>query len=318
MKLEPAVQAHLDYEEPMPPGLDLAGVRAHLRRQIDRNFTEFGLPGPEVLSISDRRVPVDDGEVVVRFYRPRGAADRPPVHVLIHGGGWSTGSIDDLVSDATARHLAAGAEVVIAAVEYRLAPEFPFPTAVFDVIAAVRWIKENAETLEIGPALSVAGNSAGANLAAAALLEAPDLHPVGLVMEVPALDLTGRGALAELDRLGFDHDREAMLTSRNLYLGDRMDEIESPLASPLFAPDVSGFPPTWILTGELDPLRAEGEAFAERLRSAGVPVNYECYPGAMHGSPLLTKTWNVARTWLDDSVRAVQTIHEASGRTDHD
>ena len=308
MRLAAQVQEHLDFEEPMPPGLTLSATRAHLRRQLDRNFTRFGLPGPPVASIEDHRVDVVGGAVTVRLYRPLSELDTLPVHVLLHGGGWTSGSIDELVSDAVARHRAAGADVVVAAVGYRLAPEFPFPTAIFDVIAVVRWITRRSAHLGVGAEISLAGNSAGANLAAAAVLAAPDLALAGLVLEVPALDLTGRSALAELERLDHD-DSEPLLASRDLYLGDRVHEAASPLASPLFAADLSWFPPTWVLTGGLDPLVAEGEAFAQRLRSAGVAVQYQCYPGARHGSPLLTKTWPVARAWLDDTVRAVRTIH---------
>jgi acetyl esterase len=165
MMLEPAVQAHLDAEEPMPDGLDLAGIRAHLRRQIDRHFTAFGLPGPRVASVRDHRVTVDSGPVggsiTVRVYRP--SLDSPlPAHVLLHGGGWATGSIDELVNDATARHRAAAGSCAVFAVEYRLAPEFPFPTAVHDVATVLRWIAGRASELGVAgdAGRTIAGHAA--------------------------------------------------------------------------------------------------------------------------------------------------------------
>lgn len=317
MNLAPAVQAHLDHEEVMPPDLDVDGVRVHLRRQVDRAFEAFGLVGPEVDVVEDHLVSVCDGaRVRARLYRADRGRQAAAVHLLLHGGGWTTGSIDEKVVDAAARHIAADADVAVVALDYRLAPEAPFPAAIHDVVDAVHWLRREAGRLGLGGGeVSLGGTSAGGNLAAAAVLADPQLDVRGLVLEVPALDLTGSSALAELARLG--HHRADLELERSQladYLGSVDPGGTSPIASPLFAPDLSGFPETWLLTAELDPLRAEAAAFAERLTKAGVRCHITRYPGALHGSPILTRSWPVARQWLSDRTDAIRTIHHRQGR----
>lgn len=301
----------------MPAGLDIEGVRAHLRRQVDRNFEAFGLPGPDVHVVEDREVPVrDGGHVTVRLYRTDRHGEFPPVHLMLHGGGWTTGSIDELVADAMARHTAVGADVAVATLEYRLAPEFPFPTAVLDVVDTVRWLGEQAGRIGLSSEVSLGGNSAGGNLAAAAVLADRQLGLRGLVLEVPALDLTGGTARAARPdaETGLGLDLDQMSSHVLTYLGERHADKASPMASPLLAPDLSGFPPTWLMTAELDPLEADGAAFAERLAEAGVWCHLACYPGALHGSPILTRSWPIAHQWMQDRISAVRTIHHDQGR----
>jgi acetyl esterase len=276
-----------------------------MRAEIDRMFMLFGQPGPPVSDVRDHRVPVEGGEITVRIYHPeasRPVAGRPAIHVLLHGGGWTGGSIDELVSDATARHRAVGAGCVVAAVEYRLAPEHRFPVAVHDVIAAVRWVRDHASLIGAdGRVLTLGGASAGANLAAAAVVGADDLGLRALILEVSALDLS-RGPV--------DGPLEEVLSG---YLGDR-SRGQDPLASPLLEPDPGRFPETVLLAAELDPLRRDSERFAERLSAAGVEVHLTCYKGAMHGSPILTGTWPTARRWQQDVIDHLRRINgSASG-----
>lgn len=317
MSLAPEVQAHLDHEEAMPPGLGVDGVRAHLRRQVDRAFDAFGLAGPDVDVVEDHDVTVRDGaRLRARLYRADRGRPAAAAHLVLHGGGWTTGSIDEKVADAAARHIAAGVDVAVVALDYRLAPEFPFPTAVHDVVDTAHWLRREPGRLGLcGGEVSLGGTSAGGNLAAAAVLADPQLRPRGLVLEVPALDLTGTSALAELPRLGCEADLALERSQLAAYLGGMDAGGTSPTASPLLAPDLSGFPETWLLTAELDPLRAEAAAFAERLAEVGVRCHTTRYPGALHGSPILTRSWPVARQWLSDRVDAVRTIHHRQGRT---
>jgi acetyl esterase len=325
MALDTAVRRHVEAEPPIGPGnLDLSELRATLRGQIDRNFLRFGLPGPVDVTVTDHRVPSAAGSVGVRLYRPA-AGGALPVHVLLHGGGWVSGSIDELVSDATARHRAAAVGCVVVAVEYRLAPEFPFPTAVQDVVAVRRWLASEAAGLQVDPTrTSLGGASAGANVAAGAMLAAPDLPVVAAVLEVPVLDLTlqtARAAVGELLAEESD-DGTARAVSRALddltvatghYLGGSGDPAD-PLASPLLAPDLSGMPPTFVLTAGLDPLRREGEAYTLRLCQAGVTAQVVRYPGALHGSSILTGVWPTARRWHDDVLAYLRSAHHGAGR----
>jgi acetyl esterase len=314
MTLEPAVRAYLDATDhaALQSAADIVARRDVLRREIDRMFTLFALPGPDVYAIRDSKVPVDGGEILIRSYHPSSAPSLP-AHLDLHGGGWVTGSINELVSDGTARHRAAHANCVVVLVEYRLAPEFPFPTAVHDAVAATRWVREHAALLGVNPdIITLGGSSAGANLAAAAVIADPALRPAALLLEVPALDLRPDATVSEVD-LGDGYrelptTRSLLLSVCRQYLGDSA-LAWSPLASPLLAGDVSGFPETHILTAELDALRAGAELFAQRLLDAKVPVIITCYQGALHGSSILTATWPTARRWHEDILAILTDVH---------
>jgi acetyl esterase len=311
--LEPAVRAHVDATDTAAiraAAGDISARRDVLRRSIDRNFTLFGLPGPEVYAIRDHSVPIDGGEILVRSYHPS-AEPGLPAHIALHGGGWATGSIEELVADGTARHRAVAANCVVVAVEYRLAPEFPFPAAVHDTVAATRWVREQAAALGADPGIiTLGGISAGANLAAAAVLADPDLRPAALLLEVPALDLRPDAVFTEVDLgTGYEGFTATALTGFRQYLGGDPERGRSPLASPVLAEDLTGFPETHILTAELDALRASAELFARRLREAGVPTSITCYQGALHGSSILTATWPTARRWHDDTLAILADVH---------
>lgn len=312
--LQPEVLAHLDAMD--MGGVDLTDVdarRTALTREIDRMFNLFGLPGPHVDDVRDHEVAVEGASIVVRSYHPDGNGPFP-AHVVIHGGGWTTGSIDELVADHTARHRTVHAECVTVLVEYRLAPEHPFPTPLNDVVAAVRWVIDHAEELGVDPdVVTLGGSSAGANLAAAAILADPALAVRALVLDVPALDLR-EGRNAKPTDLGAQYDGLMSEASDMIdhalreYLPDPA-HASSPLASPVLAPDPSVFPETFIFTAELDVLRPPAEEFARRLARAGVRVSITCYAGALHGSAILTGTWATARRWHDDTLAILRDIH---------
>ncbi len=309
MILDRAVRDHLEAE----PQIDLSTMdpvdaRRVLHGQLDRNFARFGEPGPAMHSVTEHRIDAGTHSVRVVLHRPR--PGRLGVCLLLHGGGFMSGSPDLAVSVAEAAHRAAGAGVVVAALAYRLAPEHPFPAALDDVVTALHWLREEGPRFDLDPAnLTLDGNSAGGNLAAAAVLAAPETPLRGLVLEVPVLDVTGRARhdsrLAEFAPADFD-------LLKALYL-PAPEVATSPLVSPLRATDLSGFPPTVIHTAALDPLARDGAAFAERLRAAGVPVTLRTYEGALHGSPLLTKTWGTAARWQREVVAALAEFHHPGG-----
>ncbi len=240
----------------------------------------------------DRRVPGPAGaaQLPVRLYRPKAAATSARACVLeIHGGGFLTGSID--MMDGWCQVIAAELGAVVVSVEYRLAPEHPFPAGVEDCYAALCWTAENAAALGVDPArIAVAGQSAGGGLAAATALLARDRGGPALrfqLLEIPELD----------DRLDTPSMRAFTNTplwnrpnaewSWRHYLGpDHVGEI-SHYAAPARAKDLAGLPPAYVSTMELDPLRDEGILYALRLLQAGVPVELHSYPGTFHGSALM-------------------------------
>jgi acetyl esterase len=321
MRLAPQVQEFLNAPAESLDHLTVTEQRQRIRQLSDMNYRRYGRrPEPACIS-ADHRVTVgDSAQITVRAYRP--SADvlttgaRLPAHVELHGGGWWLGSIDEHVNEAICRYRCVHAHCVVFAVEYRLAPEHPFPAAVNDVYAALTWIASHATELGIDPArMSVGGTSAGANLAAAATILARDCAGPQLVfqlLEVPALDLTGdtmRAALATEELAPLARHIGEFETPLRHYLHDPADAL-LPLASPMHADDLSGLPPAEVMTAEYDPLRDEGEHYAERLAQAGVPVTVTRHAGAIHGTSFLTRVWQPAQDWQRDAATAIRRSHE--------
>ncbi|GIM97393.1 alpha/beta hydrolase [Paractinoplanes toevensis] len=317
MELDEAVRTFLstkpDSGDPRAP---LTVRRAAIQAGVDSLFAMFGLPVAPAHREQDVEIAVPGGPIRLRIYRPSDASGRP-VHVFLHGGGFWLGSIDEAVNDATCRTRCTEAGCVVVAVDYRLSPEHPFPTPLEDCYAGLLWAVEHAAEIGGDPAnVSIGGVSAGSTLAAAVALLCRDRPGPALrlqLLEVPPLDLTldGMRASGVGDDFGITIDEMALC--RDLYLPSPED-ARRPLASPLHAATVAGLPPAQIMTAQFDPLRHDGERYADRLRAAGVPVSYHCYPGAVHGAPLLTGTWPTARTWQDDLLQGLREAHFPSHR----
>jgi acetyl esterase len=286
MPLDARLQPVLDAKAaapPPPPGATTAQRRALADARMEEAFVAFGEPGPEVASITERRVPVEGGEIGLRVYRPAG--DGPfPAHLYLHGGGFWMGRADQF--DATCCETAAGAGCVVASVDYRLAPEHRFPVAAEDCYAALVWLRQHATELEVDPSrISVGGGSAGGGLTASVTLMARDRGGPPLVfqvVEIPVVDHTSWPAPSGDDRR-FVSTRPASADDHDTsYLGDPADATH-PYASPLLAEDLSGLPPALVMTAELDPLCEQGEAYAARLVAAGVPTTLRRWDGQIHG-----------------------------------
>ena len=240
-------------------------------------------PGPDVARVVDRTVPGPGGDIPVRMYYP---VDRPglPVLVYYHGGGWVLGNIES--HDATCRELAVNAGCLVVSVDYRLAPEHQFPAASDDCYAATKWVADHAA--EIGAdasQLAIGGDSAGGNLAAVVALMAKDRGGPAIVFQLliyPVTDFNLDTASYKENAEGYLLTRQSMHWFWNHYLTTEADGSH-PHASPLRAQDLAGLPPALVITAEYDPLRDEGEAYAQRLRDGGVRVQYTCYPGMIHG-----------------------------------
>ncbi|WP_219471449.1 alpha/beta hydrolase [Nonomuraea rhizosphaerae] len=222
------------------------------------------------------------GTVPVRVYRPEGEPADRPVVVYFHGGGFTICTLD--THDNICRMLCAGAGAVVVSVDYRLAPEHPYPAAVEDAHAATAWVHEHARELGADPAkLVVAGDSAGGNLATVTCLKARDEGGPPILFQVLVYPCTD----AAQNRPSYEENGEGyFLTKANMrwfwdcYQPDPARRAE-PYSSPINA-DVSGLPPALVLTAEHDPLRDEGEAYAARLKDAGVETELVRYDGMFH------------------------------------
>ncbi len=239
--------------------------------------------GPEMVRVLDLRV----GDLTIRMYRP--VDDPVPLVVYLHGGGWTIGSIE--THDRVCRRLAFGAGCAVLSVDYRLAPEHPWPASVDDAVAALRWVADApAELGATTGVVGVAGDSAGGTLAALSCLRLRDEHPEALpdlqVLLNANTDLTGSQPSMREKATGWGLDVPMIRFFNSQWVPDE-NHWSDPAVSPLWAPDVSGLPPALIVTSEHDPLRDEAEAYAERLRSAGVEVHLRREPGLIHNFIML-------------------------------
>jgi len=242
-------------------------------------------PGPDA-AVQDHHVSVRGASLLVRAYRPRTAPSTPlPTLVWFHGGGFVIGSVAE--SDADCRHLAVLSGCAVLSVDYRLAPEHPYPAAPEDCFAAVSWIVDNAAEFGVDPArVAVGGDSAGGNLATIVALMARERGGPELAYQLLLYPVTDLGSfdtpsyLANAD--GYYLTRRTMQWFADQYVPDPAQRAAAHV-SPLRAPDLRGLPPAFVATAEHDPLCDEGEAYAARLREAGVEVELRRYDGMIHG-----------------------------------
>ena len=232
--------------------------------------------------VEDRAVPGPAGDIPVRIFRPR-AIDTPmPGLVWYHGGGWVLGSLD--LAEVSCRQLAVDADCIVISVDYRLAPEHPFPAAIDDCLAATAWVHANAAEIGVDPQrLAVGGDSAGGNLAACVAYGARE-QAMPLVLQLlvyPVVDADFERASYVDNAEGFLLTSDAMRFYWDLYVPDPGQRTD-PLVAPIHAVDLSGLAPALIITAEFDPLRDEAEAYGEALRAAGVDATTKRYAGMIH------------------------------------
>jgi acetyl esterase len=271
--------------------------------QVRSSFRAFWSPAMtgapvEVASVENRTVDTEAGPVRVRVFTPE-ADGRVPIMMYFHGGGYVKGGLDE--TDVFCRRLARTTGYIVVSVEYRLSPEHPFPAALDDAYHASLWAYENAEELGgTNDSFSVSGESAGGNLAAVTCLIARSdekieirrqilLQPVvDFTLSFPSISMPATECLVPRDDLAWYYEEYCSGDTRDFRV------------SPIFADDLSGLPPALIITAEHDTLRDEGKAYADRLRAAGVPTQYSCYSGMIHGFLLLTGLVNEAQQAIDE------------------
>jgi acetyl esterase len=281
MPVDPQIQMLLDLGAALPP-LHTLSVEAARAQFAARSFP--GLRVPDVATVANRDMQGPNGSLALRVYTPLGEGPFPLI-VFFHGSGFVLCSLD--THDAMCRNLCAGTGCVVVSVDYRLAPEAKFPAATDDCLAATRWAVANAAALNADPGrVLVAGDSAGGNLAAVTALRIRDEGGpklLGQLLIYPVTDYYDPGTPSMMENAeGYGLTRAGMIWFWNHYLADASHGA-NPLASPLRATNLAGLPPAFVVTAEYDPLRDEGEYYADRLLQAGVATVAVRWDGVNHG-----------------------------------
>jgi acetyl esterase len=270
-----AIQRAGDLPTNLPPG--------ELRVAYERQRLTLLPEKPAVAVTYQLAIPSDYGPIPARFYRA-GKGKKPcPLLVFFHGGGFMLGTL--ALYDTACRRLAVQGDCAVLSVDYRLAPETQFPGAVLDSYAATRWASDNAELLNIDPArIAVGGDSAGGNLAAVMAQMALDSREFRVALQVliyPMNDQSRAYPSYERNASGYMLTTAALNWFMDNYIPDHEDR-KDPMASPMLRPSLEGLAPALVISAEFDPLVDENEAYARRLKEAGVPCDYVCFPGMIH------------------------------------
>jgi acetyl esterase len=281
--LQPLFSAITASADGVGSGLPVGEARALVHAALEQFVTGFYAPADPLPHERDHVVPVAGGTITVRTYAPENEGRPMPCHIYYHGGGFWLGAIDHF--DPLCRAIARDAHCMVASVDYRLAPEHKFPTAVEDGYAALSWVAANAHALGVDEMrISVGGVSAGGNIAAVVAMMVRERGGPNLVLqvlEVPVLDLSRH------DPLRIPEEDIELPSGKDVYCAHYLVEPAQallPHASPLLAPDLEGLPPALVMTAEYDPLAHEGKLYARRLVQAGVPTEHVCWPGQFHGA----------------------------------
>ncbi len=254
-------------------------------------------------NITDKIIKNDDTEIPIRIYTPNGNGPFPLL-VYYHGGGFTFGNLE--LSDNVCRSISQKGSIIVLSVDYRLAPEHPFPSGLADAYAALNWAAENAKDINVMLGrIAVAGDSSGGNIAAAVSLMCKDKSPglIGLqILIYPVLNLV----FLETDSYnnfatGYGLTKQQMAHIIKAYVRDSSD-LTNQLASPIYAKDLSNLPPTLIISAEFDILRDEGEIYARKLKEAGILVKYIRYDTMAHGFITANRLVSEAEKAIDNIV----------------
>jgi len=302
MPLDPHIAAILA-KFPAWPGarnFSLQELRTHIRR-ISTGAGPLPVP---LASIRDTQMNGPGGILPLRIYTPQGTGPFPLI-VFFHGGGYVTGDLD--TEDMIARALAYGADAVTVSVDYRLAPEHPFPAAADDALAALKWVAANADELD-GDVLrlAVAGDSAGANLSASLALDARNAGGPAIAAQIlfyGSMNDSADTPSAREYRDGPIVTTDDMDFFLSQWLGHDYTASKLPRAFALHAQDHQNLPPALIITAECDLSRDDGERYGEKLKLAGVEVEIRRYAGMPHGFVSWLGTLPAAQQAIDDACK---------------
>jgi acetyl esterase len=255
---------------------------------------------PTVGQVEARTVAGPHGPIDLRLYRPPMVSDPAPALVYFHGGGWTIGDLD--THDVLCRQLCLGAGVTVVAVDYRLGPEHRFPAAIDDALAAVRWVRREAQSLAIdGARIALGGDSAGGNIAAVLpllLRDAGEALPTFQLLIYPATDMRCGAPSHRTNGQGYLLTNESIAYYRGHYIAHPA-QWDDWRASPLLAANLRGLPPSLVLTAGFDPLRDEGRQYADALSAAGNAVQYVCFERQLHGFITMGRLIDEANTAVD-------------------
>lgn len=302
MPLDPNARGLLDQMEQqgLPPFEEMTVAQA---RDVIMGFKDLQAEPPPIAATQDRTIPGPAGELPIRVYTPDAPAPHP-VLVYFHGGGWTVGNID--IADRPCRALAHATGSVVVSVEYRMGPEDKFPASFDDCYAATAWVAEHAAELGVDPdRLAVIGDSAGGNLAASVALQARERGGPRIAYQVLIYPVTDCGVeypSHQENGDGYLLTSAAMRWFWGHYLSDPAHGSD-PRAAPIRATDLSGLPPALVVTCEFDPLRDEGEAYAERLRAAGGSVKLHRFDGMIHGFFWMSQVFPQTQELMDEIAR---------------
>jgi len=314
-RLDPELAAPLDaWHKATGGGINLHDIPA-ARKMMDELAAAQMAKAPTIEGVNteDKQVPGLEGapDVFVRVYQPTDRPDTLPALLWIHGGGYVLGSVER--DDLLAKHLARVGQCVVASVEYRLAPEYPFPAPVEDCYAALKWFAAHTDEFGVDQSrIAIGGASAGGGLAAGLALLSRDRGEIELAYQLliyPMLDDRNIEPASETAPDTYVWTRENNLMGWRAYLGREPggDDV-SPYAAAARATDLSGLPPAYIPIGDLDLFLDENIDYARRLLAAGVPTELHVYPGGFHGFDGMAPRADLAQRFHADRDQALKRI----------
>jgi acetyl esterase len=310
LTLAPELQFFLALRERTGAALAATLSPGEARRRIRRDARVYAGEQVRVGAVRDLAVDGAAGPLRARHYAPERAAPRSPLLVFFHGGGFVHCDLE--THDQLCRFLCRHADMHVLAVDYRLAPEEPFPAAIEDARAAFTWACARAAELGADPArVAIGGDSAGGNISAVvAQLAAREGGPAPAMQLLlyPALDRTVVRPSLERFASGFFLTRDDIAWYQEQYTGIVNADVSDPRVSPLLAPDLSGLAPALVVTAGFDPLRDEGEAYAAALRDAGTPVVLRRFEGLVHGFASMTDISRTSRDALIEIAGAMRAM----------
>ena len=283
-KLDPGFQYLMKIMENIGAKLDTSKPAAELRKEFEERRGLLLMPLPSGVKTTDHIIKSNGAEIKVREYSPELIGSIYPAVVYFHGGGWVFGSIE--THEAFTGFLAKELKAKVFSVDYRLAPEHPYPIPLEDCEAAFNWVKDNSSDLGINSnRVSIGGDSAGGNLAASLCVKRKQEElsmPKAQLLIYPVTDLTLKHPSMDEMAEGFFLTKDSMKYFRDNYIDDK-ELIKDPLVSPLFAEDLTGHPPAVVVTAGFDPLRDEGDQYAQALRNANVEIYHRTHDSYIHG-----------------------------------